>query len=231
VTALRQRTAPSVVGRPTSAAESKAPIVLVLADDPLAAARIEAMLRGDGRWQAAVGRVTDPAASLGRGPASAVLLALPPQRAAPLLATLSALPTLALTPFILLTSDVQGAWSSRVLRRGLRGILAAEATVGEVTAALTAARAGLLVLHPDATSASPSTPRATSSRRDAALTAREVEVLELMAEGIDNRRIAARLGISRHTVKFHVASILDKLHAASRTEAVTVGIRKGCISV
>ena len=51
----------------------------------------------------------------------------------------------------------------------------------------------------------------------------------MMAEGAANKTIAWKLGISDHTVKFHVASILGKLHAASRTEAVTMGVRKGLI--
>jgi DNA-binding CsgD family transcriptional regulator len=59
------------------------------------------------------------------------------------------------------------------------------------------------------------------------LTVREREVLQLMAEGLPNKLIAARLSISQHTVKFHVASILAKLGAASRTEAVALGARLG----
>jgi DNA-binding NarL/FixJ family response regulator len=51
----------------------------------------------------------------------------------------------------------------------------------------------------------------------------------MLAEGLGNREMASRLGISDHTVKFHVSSILDKLGAASRTEAVTLGIRMGLI--
>jgi two-component system, NarL family, nitrate/nitrite response regulator NarL len=62
-----------------------------------------------------------------------------------------------------------------------------------------------------------------------ALTPREREVLQLMAQGLPNREIAARLFISPHTVKFHVASILAKLGAASRTEAVTLGARRGYV--
>lgn len=62
-----------------------------------------------------------------------------------------------------------------------------------------------------------------------ALTAREREVLQLMAQGLPNKVIAARLNISLHTVKFHVASILAKLGATSRTEAVTLGARRGHI--
>ena len=63
------------------------------------------------------------------------------------------------------------------------------------------------------------------------LTAREREVLQQMAQGLPNKQIAARLSISQHTVKFHVASILAKLGAASRTEAVTTGARRGLVSL
>jgi DNA-binding NarL/FixJ family response regulator len=63
------------------------------------------------------------------------------------------------------------------------------------------------------------------------LTVREVEILEMLAEGLSNRTIARRLAISTYTVKFHVASVLDKLGAATRTEAVTMGLRRGLISL
>jgi len=65
----------------------------------------------------------------------------------------------------------------------------------------------------------------------APLTSREREILEMIAEGANNRIIASRLGISRHTVKFHVASILVKLDAESRTEAVAVALRGGLLAV
>ena len=63
------------------------------------------------------------------------------------------------------------------------------------------------------------------------LTPREIEVLELLAEGLPNKAIAARLGISDQTVKFHVSSICSKLPAANRTEAVRRAIRRGLITV
>ena len=63
------------------------------------------------------------------------------------------------------------------------------------------------------------------------LTARESEVLRLVSMGLGNKEIAARLAISEHTAKFHISSILGKLHAASRTEAVSLGIRKGLIPI
>ena len=62
-----------------------------------------------------------------------------------------------------------------------------------------------------------------------ALTARELEVLALLAEGASNKLIAQRLGISAHTAKFHVASLLDKLDAVSRTDAVAHAARIGVL--
>jgi len=63
------------------------------------------------------------------------------------------------------------------------------------------------------------------------LTPRELEVLQVLAEGLSNRAIAERLHISEHTVKFHVASIFGKLGAENRTDAVTRGVRQGLITL
>jgi DNA-binding CsgD family transcriptional regulator len=74
---------------------------------------------------------------------------------------------------------------------------------------------------------------ATTAPREAdaevALTARELEVLALLAEGASNKLIARRLGISTHTAKYHVASLLEKLDAVSRTDAVTNAARIGVL--
>jgi DNA-binding CsgD family transcriptional regulator len=63
------------------------------------------------------------------------------------------------------------------------------------------------------------------------LTPREIEVLELLAEGFPNKSIAVRLGISDQTVKFHVASICGKLGATNRTQAVRLAVRRGLLSL
>jgi DNA-binding CsgD family transcriptional regulator len=68
-----------------------------------------------------------------------------------------------------------------------------------------------------------------SDNNDGALTPRELEVLALMAEGASNKSIARRLGISVHTAKFHVGSLLDKLDATGRTDAVAQAVRQGVI--
>jgi DNA-binding CsgD family transcriptional regulator len=69
------------------------------------------------------------------------------------------------------------------------------------------------------------------AEQDAALTPREIQVLTLLAEGASNKSIALRLGISVHTVKFHVASLLDKFEAIGRTDAVTHAVRLGVIQL
>jgi ATP/maltotriose-dependent transcriptional regulator MalT len=75
--------------------------------------------------------------------------------------------------------------------------------------------------------------RALSNRLDPIepLTAREVQVLELLAEGLSNKVIAGHLHISDQTVKFHVASILGKLGATNRTDAVRRAVRGGLITI
>jgi DNA-binding NarL/FixJ family response regulator len=77
----------------------------------------------------------------------------------------------------------------------------------------------------------PSRRRAVSEVVEEPLTPREVQVLELLAEGLANKAIAGRLGISDQTVKFHVAAILGKLGVANRTEAVRAAVRRGVITL
>src|SRR2546426_967335 len=105
----------------------------------------------------------------------------------------------------------------------------------EIIAAIEAVATGLIVIHPDTVGELQLVPSA-SKRAGAViarqpLTPREIEVLGMIAEGLGNKIIAGRLGISEHTVKFHIASIFVKLNAGSRTEAVTIGVRQGLILI
>ena len=70
---------------------------------------------------------------------------------------------------------------------------------------------------------------ATATRPGSALSSRELDVLRLVARGLSNKEIAAELGITTHTVKFHLAAVLDKLGVHSRTEAVSLGMKKGLV--
>ena len=134
------------------------------------------------------------------------------------------------TATVLLTNDPQPVWTQDAFRRGVRALLSRDASAEEILAAVEAAASGLAVIDPRelGTLLASATP-AQASSEDRTLTARELDVLRMMAEGAANKTIAWKLGISDHTVKFHVAAILGKLHAASRTEAVTIGVRRGLI--
>jgi two-component system, NarL family, nitrate/nitrite response regulator NarL len=100
-----------------------------------------------------------------------------------------------------------------------------------LAAAVRAAAAGLIVLDPTVAGATGVHAHARTSENAETLTAREREVLLLVAEGLPNKAIARELGISEHTAKFHVGSLLGKLGAASRTEAVTLATRRGILPV
>ena len=132
--------------------------------------------------------------------------------------------------------------TKELLRHGARAVLPRESTPEEIIAAILAATAGLVALAQEAMDsliASPADGARDLTYRSGppdpdgfpaeTLTPRELEVLAMLAEGLGNKEIAQRLKISEHTVKFHVASIFGKLGAASRTEAVSRGIRRGLI--
>jgi two-component system, NarL family, response regulator YdfI len=133
---------------------------------------------------------------------------------------------------VVLSEHSEPRWFAEALRAGVRAILPSNISPDELIAGLEAAAAGLIVLHPAEVDGMfpaaepPSTPLAELVEP---LTPRENEVLQMLASGLANKEIAARLAISEHTVKFHVASILGKLGAASRTEAVSLGIRRGLV--
>jgi DNA-binding CsgD family transcriptional regulator len=95
-------------------------------------------------------------------------------------------------------------------------------------AALQAAAAGLLVREPGSGPVT-GTLGAEASGTELSLTDRERDVLRLLGEGLGNREIAAILGLSDHTVKFHLHSVFAKLGAESRTEAVSIAVRRGLL--
>jgi DNA-binding NarL/FixJ family response regulator len=109
--------------------------------------------------------------------------------------------------------------------------LPSDVDAAALTAAVRAAGAGLIVLDPTVAGATGVHTHSRTSESTETLTAREREVLLLVAEGLPNKAIARELGISEHTAKFHVGSLLGKLGAASRTEAVTLATRRGILPV
>jgi DNA-binding NarL/FixJ family response regulator len=109
--------------------------------------------------------------------------------------------------------------------------LPSDVDAAALAAAVRATATGLIVLDPSVAGATGVHAHARTSENVETLTTREREVLLLVAEGLPNKAIARELGISEHTAKFHVGSLLAKLGAASRTEAVTLATRRGILPV
>jgi len=136
-------------------------------------------------------------------------------------------------PTIALIDGPSSLWLARAALAGVRGFLPHGVQGDELESALRAVVSGLVVLSPEFSEVM----LARSIHIDSdelespveSLTPRELEVLEMLAEGLLNKEIADRLHISEHTVKFHVSSIIGKLGASNRTEAVTWGLRRGLL--
>jgi DNA-binding NarL/FixJ family response regulator len=123
------------------------------------------------------------------------------------------------------STDAADAWAA-----GARGLIPRDTSAGNLVAALTAVAQGLTVIDPAfAAALLPAARDQSPAQPVEELTPRELEVLRLMAEGQSNKAIARALGISEHTVKFHVNAILGKLNVSSRTEAVVHATRLGLI--
>ncbi len=134
-------------------------------------------------------------------------------------------------PVLILTDDLTGTVAAAA--EGPPGGYVHRDASGEVLAAAArAVAAGMLVVDP-ALGVGDLSFGASAMRTAAAgaLTDRELEVLRLVTDGLPNKGIALQLGISEHTVKFHVSSILGKLDVASRTEAVTEAVRRGLLAL
>ena len=130
------------------------------------------------------------------------------------------------TPTVLLAAEPGAAIARSAARLKIFSVLPTEVTTQQLAAAIAATVAGFAVTLPRRPSAPADTMPVTED-----LTAREVEVLRLMARGQRNKQLAALLNISEHTAKFHVSSVLAKLGARTRTEAVTIGVTRGLVAI
>ena len=210
--------------------------VLVVARQPMARAGLRGLLaeRGDlyvvgqaGSPEQAVEPLTELAPDV-------VLVALHPDEARE--TSLLGLVSRSVAPVVALGELPLVPALRALLSAGLRGFLLPDATADEIGAALNAVAQGLTVLAPAVGSLlAVGNPVVVADGLTAAeveaLTEREREVIQLLAVGLPNKIIAARLQISEHTVKFHVGAILAKLGATSRTEAVTRAVRQGLIAL
>jgi NarL family two-component system response regulator YdfI len=137
--------------------------------------------------------------------------------------------------YVLLTDDITEPALARLFPLGVRAILPRDASAFEISAAIEAVGQDLAAITPELLESLLA--KNSGTRNDEVeglqepLTAREQEVLALLAEGAGNKEIAAKLNISENTAKFHVSSILGKLGSTTRTEAVSRGYRLGLILI
>jgi DNA-binding NarL/FixJ family response regulator len=136
---------------------------------------------------------------------------------------------------LLLTDDPHDAKLLTGSKPRAWGLLSMNATEDELLAAVRAVGEGLWVGAPGLVSGlmrdAGRVRLAEGESHTEPLTSREKEVLQLMAEGLANKQIALSLGISEHTVKFHLSSLYAKLNVSSRTEAIKIGLGRGLISL
>jgi two-component system, NarL family, response regulator YdfI len=190
--------------------------VLVIAESPVIRAGLEAILAEDGRFAVI-------STHRGAAPHDADLVIAFVESDGSLPRSAADVPPD--VPWLVLASELPPG-----LRASVRAALPLDASGPEITAAAAAVAEGLLVFHPALyRPLSVARDRFGEGSASEDLSPREIEVLRLLAEGAGNKQIAYRLGISDHTVKFHVSSVLAKLGVTSRTEAVSVGIRQGLI--
>jgi DNA-binding NarL/FixJ family response regulator len=129
-------------------------------------------------------------------------------------------------PAVLLAAQANTAVVRSAARMRIYSVLPMDTTTHQLVVAIAATVAGFAVTLPRPPAGPPEVVRAGED-----LTAREVEVLRLMARGYRNKQLATVLNISEHTAKFHVSSVLAKLGARTRTEAVTIGMTRGLVAV
>ena len=130
------------------------------------------------------------------------------------------------TPAVLLTASPFTAVVRDAARQNVFSVLPLRASSRQLAAAISATVAGFAVTLPRRPQR-----REESLPEGEHLTAREVEVLRLMARGHRNKQVAALLNISEHTAKYHVSAVMAKLGARTRTEAVTIGVTRGLVAI
>jgi DNA-binding NarL/FixJ family response regulator len=201
--------------------------LVVIADDPLIRAGLTALVERERglRVVAQLGGDQDPARLAPEARAEAALWDLGPGPGSRL-ERLSQAAGAGLAILAVVHDDDDAA---DALAAGARGVVSRSADGARMAAAFAALREGLVVVDEALATAVLRPRQARPAALVEALTPRESEVLQLLAQGLANKAIAARLGISDHTAKFHVNAILGKLGVQTRTEAIVHAARLGLV--
>ncbi len=205
--------------------------VFVVDDHPMIRHGLAAMLKAEPgmEW---IGDASDGADAVRAAPPlnpDVVLMDLVMPRMDGVAAIAALRPLLPRTRFVILTSLLEPAEVRRAMDAGACGYLLKNASSQELVTVIQMAHRGHRVLAPEVTDA------LVASQKDPApgsdLTARERELLALMARGLSNQEISSALSIAMPTVKFHVTNILAKLHADNRTEAVLTALKHKIVAL
>lgn len=207
--------------------------VLILSPSPLARSGLEALIQPmAGLTVAGSGAAADAASLAGELQPDVVVFDAgtgDPEDLAPLADLASVQPGLPVVALALETADQATALNlgaSALLSSSLEPEALRAAILSAAHGLVTIARADLAAVLPQEAGS-----RAAVQSMVESLTRRELEVLQLLARGLTNRRMAERLGVSEHTIKFHVAAVLAKLDARTRAEAVARGMRLGVVPI
>jgi DNA-binding NarL/FixJ family response regulator len=207
--------------------------VFIVAASPLARSGLHSLLAERDVEVVGSGSDLEPlAGSLADAAADVILVDASGENAESILESFARSDLAAEVPVIVLSKNGPLPPSAEALRAGVRAYLPSDVSIDQLLATLQAVAAGLLVFHPsEADRLLGAVTPASQSLMELAepLTRREREVLQMLAAGLGNKEIAARLNISDHTAKFHVGSILGKLGTSTRAEAVAQGIRRGLV--
>jgi len=207
--------------------------VFIVAASPAARASLEIRLKsGDIEIGGTAATLDALGAELSDALPDVVLVDASSEPVEPVLQSIIASDVISDVSVVLLADAASPKVLEQALHSGISALLPSNISPDQLAATVRAAASGLVVLRPAQISDSvpkTSAPEPPVDDLIESLTPREREVLQMLAGGLANKEIAARLDISEHTVKFHVGSILGKLGAGSRTEAVSIGVRRGLV--